>query len=47
MAVGESDKIQVKTGQRVIFRRYGGEEVKIDGEEYLIANYKDVLAVIG
>lgn len=46
MGVGESDKIKVKTGQKVIFRRYGGEEVKVDGEEYLITNYKDVLAVI-
>ena len=46
VAVGESDKIKVKVGQKVIFRRYGGEEVKIDGQEYLIANYKDVLAVI-
>ncbi|KKU06537.1 MAG: 10 kDa chaperonin [Candidatus Magasanikbacteria bacterium GW2011_GWA2_45_39] len=47
MAAGESDKIKVKKGQKVIFRRYGGEEVKIDGEEYLITSYKDILAVIG
>ncbi len=46
MAIGESDKIKVKTGQKVIFKRYGGEEIKIEGEEYLIANYKDILAVI-
>jgi len=47
IAVGESDKIKVKAGQKVVFRRYGGEEVEIDGEEYLISSYKDVLAVIG
>lgn len=47
MAVGESDKIKVKAGQKVIFRRYGGEEIKIDGKEYLIASYKDILAIIG
>jgi chaperonin GroES len=46
IAVGESDKIKVKAGQKVVFRRYGGEEVKVDGTEYLISNYKDVLAVI-
>ncbi|HLC95443.1 MAG TPA: co-chaperone GroES [Patescibacteria group bacterium] len=46
IAVGESDKIKVKAGQEVIFRRYGGEEIKMDGEEYLIASYKDVLAII-
>jgi chaperonin GroES len=46
MAVGESEKIKVKTGQKVVFKRYGGEELKIDGEEYMIANYKDVLAIV-
>ncbi len=46
IAVGESEKIRVKAGQKVIFRRYGGEEVKIDGEDCLIANYKDVLAIV-
>lgn len=46
IAIGESDKIKVKTGQKVVFKRYGGEEIKIEGEEYLIANYKDILAVI-
>lgn len=47
IAIGESEKIQVKAGQKVIFRRYGGEEIKIDGEEYLLASYKDILAVAG
>ena len=46
MAVGESDKIKIKAGQKVVFKRYGGEEIKIEGEEYLIANYKDILAVV-
>ena len=46
VAIGESDKIKVKAGQKVIFRRYGGEEVKINGEEYLVASYKDILAVV-
>ncbi len=46
IAIGESDTIKVKKGQTVIFRRYGSEEVKIDGEEYLIADRKDILAII-
>lgn len=46
MAIGESDKIKVKAGQKVVFRRYGGEEIKIEGVEYLIASYKDILAII-
>lgn len=44
--VGESDRIKVQLGDRVIFRLYGGEEVTIMGAPYLICNYKDVLAVV-
>jgi chaperonin GroES len=46
MAVGESEKIQVKPGQTVIYARYGGTEVKAAGEEYLIVKHDDILAVI-
>jgi chaperonin GroES len=46
IAVGESDKILVKAGQTVIYTRYGGTEIKRDGEEYLIVKNEDVLAVI-
>ncbi len=46
VAVGDSEKIKVKKGQTVIYTRYGGAEVKIDGEEYLIVGVKDVLAVV-
>lgn len=46
-AVGESDKIKVKAGQRVIFRLYGGEEVTVDGTKYLLTGYKDILAIVG
>ncbi len=45
-AIGESDKIKVKTGEKVIFRLYGGEEVTIGGEKYLLTSYKDILAVV-
>jgi chaperonin GroES len=36
---------EVKTGDRVIFAKYSGTEIKIDGEEYLILRESDVLAV--
>lgn len=47
IAVGESDKVKVKPGQSVIYTRYGGTEIKIEGEEYLIVANKDILAVVG
>lgn len=47
IALGESEKIRVTAGEKVIYTRYGGSEVKIDGDEYIVLNYKDILAVIG
>lgn len=46
VAVGDSNKIVVKKGQKVIFSRYSGTEVSVNGEEYLIVKNDDVLAVI-
>ena len=39
--------LDVKAGDRVIYSKYGGTEVKIDGVEYLILSGRDVLAVRG
>lgn len=36
----------VKAGDRVIFDKYAGREVKMDDEEYLIISEKDILAVV-
>ncbi len=47
IAIGESEKIKVKVGEKVIYTRYGGTEVDVDGAEYLIVSQKDILAVIG
>ena len=44
---GERAKPQVKKGDRVIFASYGGTEVTVDGEEVLILNEEDILAVVG
>ena len=39
--------VDVKVGDTVIYSKYGGTEVKVAGEEYLILSARDVLAVIG
>ncbi len=48
VAVGSGKllEIQVKEKDRVIFTSYAGTEVKIGGEEYLIMNEDDILAVV-
>jgi chaperonin GroES len=38
--------MEVKKGDRILFVKYGGTEVKIDGEEHLIMKEEDVLGVI-
>lgn len=43
---GEKVQMVVKTGDRVLFGKYGGTEVKIDGEEFLILREDDVLGIL-
>jgi len=43
---GSVRKLDVKVGDKVIFSKYAGTEVKIEGEEYLIMREEDILGVI-
>ena len=43
---GNRVPLDVKVGDKVIYSKYGGTEVKYSGEEYLILSARDVLAVI-
>ena len=43
---GKEVKMQVKVGQKVIYSKYAGTEVKLDEEEFIIVKQNDVLAVI-
>ena len=43
---GDQIAPDVKVGDTVIFGQYGGNEVKIDGEEYLILSESDILGVV-
>ena len=44
---GERAKFHVKVGDTVLFASYGGTEVKVDGEELLIMEESEILAVLG
>jgi chaperonin GroES len=44
---GELIALDVKEGDRVLFSKYSGTEVKLDGEEHLIMREDDILAVVG
>ena len=47
--LGEDGKrvaLEVKKGDRVLFSKYGGTEVKVEGDEYLIMREDDILGII-
>jgi chaperonin GroES len=43
---GSAKKPEVKTGDRVLYGKYSGTEVSIEGEEFLILREEDILAVV-
>lgn len=43
---GKIIPLEVKPGQKVLFTKYGPNEIKVDDKEYLIAKEEDVLAII-
>lgn len=49
MAIGRGEKVSklnLSTGQKVVFSEYGGSDIKVGGEDYKILNVEDLLAVI-
>ena len=46
MVDGKEVKMQVKVGQKVIYSKYAGTEVKLDGQEMIIVRQSDILAVV-
>ena len=43
---GQKAAMEVKAGDAVIFSKYSGSEVKVDGKDYLIVRESDILAVL-
>ena len=43
---GKEVAMQVKEGQKVVYSKYAGTEIKIDGEEYKIVRQSDILAIV-
>ena len=49
IAVGpgtEEVKMEVKNGDKVIYSKYAGTEVKLDGEEYIVVKQSDILSIV-
>jgi chaperonin GroES len=43
---GQRIPMDVQVGDTVVFAKYGGTEIKLDGDEYLILSERDVLAIL-
>lgn len=43
---GQKEKIDLKTGDLILFEKYGSEEYKIDGNKFLVVDYDKVVALI-
>ncbi len=46
VAIGDDENIKVKVGDEVLHDKYAGTQIKDNGEEYLIINSADILAII-
>lgn len=46
MVDGKEVTMQVKVGQKIIYSKYAGTEVKVDGDELIIVRQADILAVV-
>jgi chaperonin GroES len=43
---GKEVTMQVKVGDKVIYSKYAGNEVKLDGEEFMVVRQNDILAIV-
>jgi chaperonin GroES len=43
---GQKVALEVKVGDKVLFAKYAGTEVKLDGEEYMLLKENDILAIV-
>lgn len=54
MAVGDGDvtpdgkkiPMMIKVGQKVMYKKWGGNEIKVEGEEWMLVEQRDILAVV-
>ena len=46
MVDGKDVKMEVKVGDQVIYSKYAGTEVKLDGEEYIVVKQNDIVAIV-
>ncbi len=43
---GRDQKMTVKVGDKVVYKQWGGNDIKVDGEDYILMEQKDIMAVV-
>jgi chaperonin GroES len=43
---GKKIPMAVKVGQKVMYKKWGGNEIKVEGKEWLLVEQKDILAIV-
>lgn len=46
VAVGDAEEVKVSEGDVIVFAKYSGTEIKLDGEDYMILDAEDILGVV-
>jgi len=46
IAIGSSDDLEVKIGDKVMYQKFGGTKVEVDNQEYLLLEQSDILAIM-
>jgi chaperonin GroES len=44
---GQVRALEVKVGDKVLFGKYSGSEVKVDGEEFIVMREEDIMGILG
>jgi len=44
---GSRQEVDVKVGDKVLYSKYAGTDIKLSGEEYVLLSEKDILAIVG
>lgn len=46
VAIGDDEEIKVKVGDEILYDKYAGTSVKLEGKDYLILSSSDILAIV-
>jgi chaperonin GroES len=46
VAVGDGDEVKVSEGDVIVFAKYSGTEISLDGEDYMVLDADDILGVV-